>query len=387
MCTKVTSLLLGLAFIIGLQGCQSSEPPPPPKPPAVTVAKADVRKVTRYVHFTGYTDATDTIQLLARVEGFLDEIHYKVGSHVNKGDLLFSIDPKPFEARLKQAKAHLNAAISEAELADATFKRNEKAYQKKAVSEIAFLQAKSALATANANKAGAQAAVDDASLDLSYTKVLSPVNGKVSRNLVDVGNLVGGAGGNKTHLATVVKFAPVYTYFNIDEATYMIFKKNHPPQKGSEDEYRQVKVELSLEGQKDYPYKGITDYIDPTIDRNTGTIQARAQFENNDMFITPGHFAKVRSPLFTDPNTLVVPGVALGADQRGRYLMVVDKDNRAQYRQVEIGQTLLDGFIVIEKGLLPEDLVIVNGLQRARPGAVVTPEHEDAVQKTAAELQ
>jgi len=188
------------------------------------VAKPDVREVTRYIHFTGYTDATDTIKLLARVEGFLEGIHYKAGSHVNKGDLLFSIDPKPFEARLEQAKAHLNAAISEAELADATFKRNQKAYQKKAVSEIAFLQSKSDLATATANKTGAQAAVDDASLDLSYTKITSPVDGKVSRNLVDIGNLVG-AGGDKTHLATVVKFAPVYTYFNIDEATYMIFKK------------------------------------------------------------------------------------------------------------------------------------------------------------------
>lgn len=382
----IISIILGLAFILNFQGCSSSEPPPPPKPPAVTVAKPEVRAVTRYVHFTGYTDALYTVQLVARVEGFLEEIHYEVGSLVKKGDLLFTIDPKPFEARLKKAQANRSAAVSEASLADATFKRNEKAYRKNAVSEIAYLQAKSALATALANQAGAQAAVDDAALDLSYTKILSPVEGKVSRNLIDVGNLVG-AGGTKTLLATVVTFDPIYVYFNVDEATFMTYKKNHPPQKGVDEETIAVPVELSLEGQQDFPYKGMTDYIDPTVDRNTGTIQVRALFENLDMFITPGQFAKVRIPLFTDPNTLVVPEVALGADQRGRYLMVVDQDNRAQYRQVTVGQVLADGFAVIDTGLLAEDLVIINGLQRARPGAAVTPEFEDARSKARAEFK
>ena len=385
MRNKVVSTLCGLALLLGFQGCSSSEPPPP-APPTVTVARPDVREVTRYVYFTGYTDAIYTVQLVARVEGFLEDIHYDVGSLVQKGDLLFTIDPKSFEARLKKATANLNAAISEEVLAQATFNRNKKAYSKKAVSEIAFLQAKSALATATANRAGAKAVVDDAALDLSYTKILSPVEGKVSRNLVDAGNLVG-AGGSKTLLATVSTFDPIYAYFNIDEAIFMTYKKNHPPQKGVEEEKVAVPVELSLEGQKDYPYKGVTNYIDPTIDRNTGTIQVRAIFENTDMFISPGQFAKVRIPLFTDPNTLVVPEVALGADQRGRYLMIVDKDNRAQYRQVTVGQILLDGSIVIERGLTAEDLVIVNGLQRTRPGAPVTPEYEDAAKQAVAEFK
>lgn len=386
MRTNLISSILALAFMLSLQACSSSEPPPKPKPPAVTVAKPEVREVTRYVHFTGYTDALYTVQLVARVEGFLEEIHYEVGSLVKKGDLLFTIDPKPFEARLAKAQANLNAAMSEAKLADATFKRNDKAFQKKAVSEIAFLQAQSALATALANQAGAKAAVDDAALELSYTKIISPVDGKVSRNLVDAGNLVG-AGGSKTLLATVVTFDPIYVYFNVDEATFMTYKKNHPPQKGVDEETIAVPVELSLEGQQDFPYKGMTDYIDPTVDRNTGTIQVRALFDNLDLFITPGQFAKVRIPLFTDPKTLVVPAVALGADQRGRYLMVVDKDNRAQYRQVTVGQVLLDGSAVIDKGIQAEDLIIVNGLQRARPGAPVTPEFADASAKAKAEFK
>ena len=374
--------LLLLAFM----GCQTPEAPAPPLAPKVTVAPPLVKEVTRYVYFTGFTAATEQVDLLARVEGFLEGIHYQVGGLVNKGDLLFTIDPKPFTARLLQAEANLNALQTEMELAHATFQRTLRAYKTKAVSEIAMLQTKADFAKSQSAVAGAQAEVTNAQLDLSYTKIYAPVEGKVSRNQVDIGNLVG-AGGSKTLLATLVKFDPIYTYFNIDEAAFMRYKRNHPPQKSKDEEPEVVEVQLALDGQKDYPYRGLADYADPSVDRETGTVQVRAVFANADLFITPGQFAKVRLPLYTKADTLLVPEIALGTDQRGRYLMVVDKESKAQYRPVTVGQVMLDGTVVIEEGLTKDDMVIVNGLQRARPGLPVAAEQQGAAEKAKQEFR
>ena len=366
-----------LFFLVSFMGCQKKEESAPPPPPKVIVAPPLVKEVTRYAYFTGYTAPTDKVDLLARVEGFLSGIHYKVGGLVEKGDLLFTIEPDQFKARLLRAEANLKAMETETELAEATYKRTQRAYESKAVSELSLLQSKAAFATAQSAVAGAATEVTDAQLNLSYTKIYAPVDGKMSRNIVDVGNLVG-AGGSKTLLASLVKYDPIYTYFNIDEASYMRYKNQ---QAKNEDGNGLVQVDLALEGQKDYPYSGEADYADPSVDRDTGTVQIRAVFANDDLFITPGQFAKVRIPLSTKDDTLLVPEVALSTDQRGRYLLTVDQSSVVHYKLVTVGQSMLDGTVVIEEGLQAEDQVIVSGLQRVRPGMTVTVEQQSKATK------
>ena len=379
-------IVLALSFLLLLTACPKKEEVAAPQPPKVTVAQPMVKEVTRYIYFTGFTAPFSQVELLARVEGELQSINYTAGSYVKKGDLLFTIDPRPFQARLKQAQSNLLVLQAELELAEASYKRHIQAYKTEAVSEMVLLEAKANFIKAQSSVAGAKAEIDNAKIDLSYTRIYATTDGKIGRNLVDAGNLVG-TSGSKTHLATLVKYNPIYVYFNIDEAAFMHYKKNHPASNRAEEDSGGVELQLGLEGQEDYPYRGYADYLDLTVDRDTGTVQVRGVLENNDLFITPGQFAKIRIPLFTDPETLLVPETALGTDQRGRFLMVVDRENKAQYRLVSVGQSLLDGSVVITEGLQRSDQVIVNGLQRVRTGMVVTPEQQNAAQKAIEEFE
>lgn len=373
-------IVFALSLLLLFTACQKKEEIAAPKPPKVTVAAPQVKEVTRYIYFTGFTAPVAQVELLARVEGVLQSVEYEIGSLVKKGDLLFTIDPKQFQARLKQSQSHLLVLQAELELADASYKRHIQAFKTEAVSEMVLLQAKADFVKAKSSVAGAIAEIENVRLDLSYTRIVAPITGKVSRNMVDVGNLVGNAG-NNTHLATIVRFDPIYVYFNIDEAAFMQYKKNHHAGRNDDGESAGVVLQLGLEGQVDYPYSGYADYLDLTVDRDTGTVQVRGVFENDDLFITPGQFAKVRIPLFTNPETLLVPEVALGTDQRGRFLMVVDRENKVQYRLVSVGQSMLDGSVVIAEGVQSTDQVIVNGLQKVRVGMVVAPQQQNAAQK------
>jgi len=381
---RVRSLIfyVGLLATVVLSGCsQEQQKAPPPPPPEVTVAQPVIQDVTNYIYFTGYTEARKSVELRARVEGFLEKFSFTPGELVNEGDVLFVIDSRPFEAKVDGAKADLQTRQAELQLAQATLKRKESAFKERAVSELTVLEAQAALSKAQAEVKGAEAALISAQLDLSYTTIRAPVSGRISRNLVDAGNLVG-AGGDKTLLATLVNYDPIYTYFNVDERSLMLYKRHNRGAEPHATSEEKTPVFLALEGDEGYPYEGYAEYMDNKVDLATGTIQIRATFENKDLFILPGQFARIRIPYHEEKDAVLVPDAALAADQRGRYLLTVNSENVVEYKPVETG-TLVDGLRVIRKGITAEDRVVVKGIQRARPGSPVTPIEEGTTKQPA----
>jgi len=358
-----------LVFFSVLLGCNQEQAQVSAPPPQVTVAKPVVKNIINYAFFTGYTESRKSVELRARVEGYLEQVAFPSGGMVKKGDLLFVIDPKPYEAEVAQRMANLSTRQAEKKLAKATLERKESSYKQRAVSELAVLEAKANVSKSEAEVMGAEAAIVDAQLELSYTEIHSPINGRISRNFVDVGNLVGSAG-DKTLLANIVNYDPIYVYFTIDESSLMLFKRHSRKVDGANVKGSDIAINLALEGENDYTRSGVLEYVDNKVDLSTGTIQARATFENTDLYILPGQYAKVRIPIQHVENAVLVPEIALSADQRGRFLLTVDSDNKVVYKPVQIG-ALQDGMRVIRKGISQDDRVIIKGIQRARPGASV----------------
>lgn len=370
------ALLLAAAALFNIAACDSGkEKYVAPPPPEVTVSQPQKRDVTEYVDFTGTTQAEKSVEIRARVEGFLQSIDFTPASMVKKGDLLFVIDPKPFKAKLDQALADLATAKAQLQLADATLVRKERAFKQRAVSEVEVIQARAEKAKARAAIEAAKASVETAQINLGYTSIHAPIDGRISRNLVDVGNLVGS--GQATLLTSIVKDDPIYVYFSIAENVLLQFIRKHREYEAAPDKMKDPVVYIGLANEKGYPHKGLADYIDNRVDPQTGTIQVRAVFPNSDHMLVPGLFARVRIPVDTLKDALLVPEQALGSDQGGRYLLVVNDQNTVEYRKVELGSK--EGSMqVIKTGLKPEDRVIIKGLQRVRPGSKVKPVTEQA---------
>lgn len=374
------------ALLLALPGCSGDKGYKPPPPPAVTVSQPTIKDVTVWVEFTGNTQAFESVDIRARVEGFLDSVKFEPSTRVKKGELLFVIEPKPYQAQLDQALADLAIKRAELQLADATLIRKENAYKDRAVSEVDVIQARAEKAKAEASIKAADAAVETARINLSYTSIHSPIPGLVSRNLVDVGNLVGR--GEATLLTTVVNDNPIYCYFNVSESDLLEFMKrknarlDDPRTKKERNE-----VFLGLANEKGFPHAGVLDYVDNKVDPQTGTIQARGRFLNPKGELAAGLFARVRIPIGTMKNALLVPEAALGADQGGRYLYVVNAQNEVEYRKLKLGP--LEGEArVVQEGIKAGERVITKGLQRVRPGMKVTPmtpEEEKAQAKAQAE--
>ena len=401
-----------------ISGCGDENAYVAPPPPEVTVTSPERRPVTSYLEYTGTTQAVESVDIRARVKGFLKERHFKEGSDVKKGQLLLTIDEEPFRVQLELAKANLAEAeaalkgaeqskareVAQAQLAldqsllvlariEETRARNlvqrqagsreefdrAEANRKKSEAQIEADRAsveqtkadyETNILAAQAKVDSARSAVRSAEIDLGYCKMYSPIDGRISRALVDVGNLVGDA--QNTVLATIVKTDPIYAYMSVSEADLLQFRKMVREGKRADYRTEAMPLELGLANEQGFPHMGQVDYTDPGIDPGTGTIRARGIFPNPDGTIVPGLFVRLRVPFETKGDALLVPERALGADQAGRYLLVVGKDNVVERRAVEVG-TGVGGLRVVEGKIGPNDLVVVEGLQRARPGLKVNP--------------
>jgi RND family efflux transporter MFP subunit len=333
-----------------------------PPLPAVTVAPPVQREVTDYIEMTGTVASIGTVEIRARVEGFLQSIEFGEGDTVEEGALLYVIDPSEYQARADRAEAAVGVAKASLDLADASLKLREQARKTGAVSELEVMENRAQREVAAARLDAARSDLRRARLDLGYTRILAPVTGRVGRTLVDPGNLV---------------YDPIYAYFSISERALLQLSDSTEEVREEEDRLariREIPVELGRSNDEGYPFQGSLHFVDPGIDPETGTLLLRAIFENpQPLRLFPGIFARGRLPIRTREGVLLVNDRALGSDQRGRYVLVVDDDDVAQYRPVKTG-ALIDGMRVIEKGIGPSDRVITNGLLRARPGAKVKPE-------------
>ncbi len=352
--------------VICLVGCSSKPDVKAPPPPEVMVSIPLKKEITDYMIFSGRTQPYKTVEMRARVEGWLDKKYFEPGSKVKEGDLLFEIDPRPFQATVDQQEATLEAKKADETLAETNLKRAEDLLAKASISQLQYDQTKAKALVAKAQVGIAQADLEKAELDLAYTKVTAPMDGLVARNYVDEGNLVGA--GEKTLLTEIVNNSEIYFYFDISERDYLKLRRKYPNRPDPETKSG-VKVGLQLADEDGFPHKGRIDYADPQLDPSTGTLQGRAVFDNKDGFLLGGMFGRLRIPI-QEREALLVPETAVGIAQAGRYVIVVNKDNVAEQRLVTTGE--LKGTLrVIEKGLTRDDRLVVNGVQRARPGSKV----------------
>jgi membrane fusion protein (multidrug efflux system) len=368
--TPRTGAFLALGALTALlAGCERRNTFVPPPPNEVTVSHPERRTVTNYLEYTGTARAVETVQVRARVEGYLDRIQFKDGQEVEQGQLLFEIDPRPFRAKLDAAQAELASAQAQFARRESDFQRDTRLRQRGALSEEEYVTTRAERDAARAAVAAAQATVATAELDLGYTQVTAPIAGHITERRVDVGNLVGR--GDATPLATIVRDNPIHAYWTASEADLLRVRSKIP--EGQRDvRDAPMPIDLGLANEQGYPHQGQFDYADPYVDPATGTITGRGTFENPDHAIVPGMFVRIRVPLERDQDALLVPERAIGSDQAGRYVLVVNDRDVVEQRPIVPG-SLVDGMRVIASNLEPDDRVVVNGLQRARPGTRVKP--------------
>ena len=365
MCAGVAAITLAL-----LGGCEQNtfQPPPPPK---VDVAAPVQRAITRYLEATGNTAPIKSVDLVARVQGFLQSIDYKDGTFVKQGTSLFTIEPETYKLKLEQAQAAEVGAQATVKQAEADFKRQTDLVARQAVSQSTLDTSTATRDNAQASLLQAQVNTKIAQLNYSYTNVTAPFDGIVSAHLVSVGELVGAA--SPTQLATIVALDPIWVNFNVNEVDVLRVREEARRRGMTIDELRKLPIEVALQTDTGFPHKGTLDYVSPTLNQSTGTIAVRGILNNPDRVLLPGFFVRVRVPFEQEQSALLVPDTALGADQAGRYLLVVNGENVVEQRKVTTGQ-VNDGLRVIESGLKPDDRVVIGGLLRAIPGQKVDPQ-------------
>jgi RND family efflux transporter MFP subunit len=355
---------------VALSACEQNSFVPPP-PPKVEVALPVQRPITRYLDATGNTAPIKSVDLVARVQGFLQSINYQDGTFVKEGATLFTIEPETYKLKLEQAQAAEAGAQASLRQAEADFKRQSDLVQRQAVSQATLDTSTSSRDNAQANLQQAEVNTKIAAVNYGYTNVTAPFDGIVSAHLVSVGELVGVA--SPTQLATIVQLDPIYVNFNVNEQDVLRVREEARRRGLTPSDLRQLPIEVGLQTESGYPHKGKLDYISPTINQSTGTLAVRGLLPNPDRVLLPGFYVRIRVPFEQQQNALLVPDVALGSDQAGRYLLVVNGDNVVEQRKVQAGP--LEGDLrVIESGLKPDDRVVTAGLLRAIPGQKVDPQ-------------
>ncbi len=371
MSCRAGSIAVSL-LVLALSGCKPENKFVAPPPAEISVANPLKYSFVPYLEQTGNTQAFNTVDLVARVEGFVTAINYKDGEYVKKGTVLFEIDPTVYIAKVKQAEAELAAARAQLVVTEADLQRQATLLKQNVSAQITYDQAR-------AKRDSAAAAIDNqtanlavAQENLSYTKVTAPFDGIVTKHLISVGELVGA--GTATRLATIVQLDPIYASFNMSEQDVLNVRAALSDHRPTREELVTVPLDLGLMNEEGYPHGGHLDYVAPELDSSTGTILVRGLFPNSNRDLLPGFFVRVRVPMAdVQKDALIIPNRAISEDQGGRYVLVVNKDNVIEPRRVSLGQLLVNNLRVVEKGLVPDDKVVVTTNGQAIAGNKVVP--------------
>jgi multidrug efflux system membrane fusion protein len=365
--------VLALVFLIlALTGCNQQPPAAQAHPPAsVTVSKPVRKEIVDWNEFTGRTAAVNLVNITARVSGYIVNIPFKEGDMVHKGDLLYQIDPRPYQDSYDQALGQLKQAQANQQLQEVTYERQARLQQTNVIAKEDYDTALSNKNQAAAQVISAQAAVSAAQLNLEFTRVTSPIDGRVGRQLVNIGNLVQA---DSTQLTTVVSIDPIYAYFSMDELAALGYQRLVRDGKLASTSDGKAVVYLRLQDENGFPHEGTVNFADNAFDTTTGTLLIRATFSNHDGFLTPGNFVRIRIASSPQYEALLVADRAIGTDQDQSFVYVIDSKNIAQLRHVTIGP-MADGLRVVKSGLEPDDVIVINGILKVRPNSPVKPEN------------
>ncbi len=365
--SRAGTALLAASLMLAVAACthsQASGPAAAPPAPEVTVATVIAKPLRDFEEFTGRLQAVDSVEIRPRVSGFIDSVQFTEGARVRKGQLLFRIDPRPFQAEVNRLNAELRRARSQSTLAESNHQRGQRLVSQKLISQQDFDQLATTASTATDEIGSAQAQLEAARLNLEFTEVRSPIDGRVSRALITAGNLVS----NTNVLTTVVSDDPVYAYFDADEQTYLKFA----PRGGDHAQDANDSVFMGLVDEDGYPHTGRLDFVDNQVDPQSGTIRGRAVFDNKDGRFTPGLFARIKLVSGNVRDTILIDERAVGTDLGKKFVLALKSDNTLEYRPITLGASV-DGLRVVSNGLAANDVVVINGLQHVKPGIAVKP--------------
>ncbi len=380
-----TRILIVVVALHCTAGCKPKSHVAPQPPPTVSVVQPIAREVIEWDEYIGRLESPETVEVRARVSGYLEKIHFKEGKDVKKGGLLFTIDRRPYQAEYDRAEADHERALTQVELAKNDFERAKRLIATKAISEEDYDTKSKTYTAAQAAVKSAKAAADLAKLNLEFTGIHAAIDGRISRAIVTEGNLIssGISGSGATLLTTIVSLDPIYCYADADERAILKYIQLSKEGKRESARYKEIPVEMELANETGFPHKGYVDFLDNRVDPNTGTMRGRGVFANADHSLSPGFFARIRIPGSGKYPALLIPDRALGSDQAQKFVYVVNAERKVEFRPVKIGP-MIDGLRVVKEGLKPGEQIVVEGLLRVRPGVVVDAKPWEAPAQTTA---